>query len=222
MTLIQLVAVNVGQPAPLGDGLVSSIAKQTVAAGTWLDLSTVNIEGDMQADLRVHGGPEKAVYAYPTEHLPAWRHDLGQVLDDPAPFGENLSTAGATEADVMIGERWAWGHAVLEVCQPRWPCQNLIAHRGTTDAAQILVATGRCGWYLRVIQPGRVPVDGPIEVLSRPEGPSVLDCFLARTDLHDGDPDRANRVVGTLALSDEWRRHLEAGLRSFRRGSSDS
>lgn len=211
--MIELRAVNVGLPAPLAEGVTSAIAKHRVPAGSWLDLSSVNLDGDAQADLRVHGGPDKAVYAYPSEHLPGWRAELGQALDEAAPFGENLSTVGATEAGVLIGERWAWGHAVLEVCQPRWPCHKLIAYRGGTEAAERLVETGRCGWYLRVIHEGRVPVDGPIEVLERGHGPTVFDCLLARTDLHHDDPARAREVVEAPALAQQWRRALQVGLR---------
>ena len=220
MERIRLVAVNVGRPAPLGEKVTSAIRKRPAASGTWLRLSSVNLEGDAQADLRVHGGPDKAVYVHPSEHLPAWREDLGQALDEPAPFGENLSTAGATEAEVAIGERWGWGDAVLEVSQPRWPCHKLILHRGIAAAAELLVATGRSGWYLRVLQEGRVPVDGPIEVLDRPVGPTVLDTLRARTDLHDGHPGLADRVISTPALAAQWRSHLEAGLRSLRRSRS--
>jgi MOSC domain-containing protein YiiM len=168
----------------------------------------------------VHGGPDKAVYAYPSEHLPVWRHDLGQPLDEPAPFGENLSTEGATEGLVTIGERWAWGDAVLEVSQPRWPCHKLILYRGGNEAAELLVETGRCGWYLRVLQPGEVPVDGPIEVLDRPDGPTVLDCLLARTDLSEGDATRALEVVQVPNLADQWRKGLEAAVRARSRPRS--
>jgi len=214
---IRLRAVNVGLPAPLAERVTSGIRKRPLAPGTWLGLSSVNLEGDAQADLRVHGGRDKAVYAYPSEHLPAWREDLGQPLDEPAPFGENLSTEGVIEEGIVIGERWAWGSAVLEVSQPRWPCHKLILHRGTAKSAELLVETGRCGWYLRVLQTGQVPVDGPIEVLDRPDGPTVLDCMRARTDLHHGDPARAQRVVATPVLASQWRTHLEAGLRSLSR-----
>ena len=213
MDRIELVAVNVGRPAPISETVTSAIRKQRVPAGTSLTLSATNLAGDAQADLRVHGGPDKAVYAYPSEHLPWWRDELGQLLAEDAPFGENLSTAGATEAEVVVGERWAWGTAVLEVCQPRWPCHKLIAYRGGTEAAERLVETGRCGWYLRVIHEGRVPVDGPIEVLERGDGPTVFDCLLARTDLHHGDPTRARRVVEAPALAQQWRRALQVGLR---------
>ena len=220
MERIRLVAVNVGRPAPLGDGVTSAIDKRRVPAGTSLGLTSLNLDGDDQADRRVHGGPDKAVYAYPSEHLPAWRDELGQALDEAAPFGENLSTSGALEADVVVGERWGWGDALLEVSQPRWPCHKLIRYRGTEEAAQLLVETGRCGWYLRVLREGQVPVDGPLEVLDRPGGPSVLDCLRARTGLHDGDLALAEQVVGTPALAAQWRSHLEAGLRSHRRTRS--
>jgi len=214
---IRIMGVNVARPTQIAKGVRSAIRKQRVRSGTWLQLSDVNLEGDAQAERRVHGGPEKAVYAYPSEHLPVWRAELVQPLDEAAPFGENLSTAGATEADVVVGERWAWGDAVLEVCQPRWPCHKLIIHRGSPDVADRMADTGRSGWYLRVLEPGRVPVDGFIDVLDRPhDAPNILDCVLARTDLHNGDPTRARRVVDAPALSRQWRKHLQAGLRSHR------
>ena len=210
---IGIAAVNVGRPAPLAKGVRSAIGKHRVAAGTWLQLSAVNLEGDDQANRRVHGGPEKAVYAYPSEHLTTWRAELAQPVDDEAPFGENLSTVGVTEAEVVVGERWAWGEAVLQVCQPRWPCQKLILHRGSPDVAERMCDTGRSGWYLRVLQEGRVPVDGPVEVLERPDEPTILDCFLARSDLHHDDPARALRVIASPSLSPQWRSSLQAGLR---------
>jgi len=213
---IRIVGVNVGQPVPLAKGVRSAIAKQRLDPGSWVQLSDENLEGDAQADRRVHGGPDQAVYAYPSEHLGVWRSELGQPLDEAAPFGENLSTEGVTEADVVVGERWAWGDAVLEVCQPRWPCRKLILYRGSKEVADRLCDTGRSGWYLRVLEQGRVPVDGPIEVLERPDGPSVLDCFLARTDLHHGDPARARQVVEAPALAAQWRSRLLSGLRSAR------
>ncbi|HWI03453.1 MAG TPA: MOSC domain-containing protein, partial [Acidimicrobiales bacterium] len=124
-----------------GQPITSGIAKRPVTAEyLWLD--RLNLEGDAQADLEVHGGPDKAVYAYPSEHLPAWSAELEQELG-PAPFGENLSTAGATEDDVCIGDRWYWGDAVLEVCQPRYPCFKLSMHRGRGDIGRLLRQTGQ-------------------------------------------------------------------------------
>ena len=163
---LELVSVNVSKPKYLGEHrgrpVTSGIAKQRVTAEfLWLD--RLNLEGDGQADLEVHGGPDKAVYAYPTEHLQAWGEELGEELG-PGAFGENLSTAGGAEDDVCIGDRWYWGDAVLEVCQPRSPCFKLAMYRGRGDIGRRFRETGRTGWYLRVLQPGRVPVAGPISV----------------------------------------------------------
>jgi len=165
----------VGKPELLGlhrgQRITSGIAKRPVTAEfLWLD--RLNLEGDAQADLEVHGGPDKAVYAYPSEHLPAWSAELGQDLG-PAAFGENLSTAGGTEDDVCIGDRWHWGDAVLEVCQPRTPCFKLAMHRGRGDIGRLLRTSGRTGWYLRVLQLGRVPVAGPVTVEPHPVGATV-------------------------------------------------
>src|SRR3954453_10455597 len=116
--MIEIVAVNVGTPTVLsaaGDENVwSGIRKQAVAPTEALWLSTVNLAGDGQADLSVHGGVDKGVYADPPEHLDAWREELGEELG-PAPFGENIATLGVLERDVRIGDVWSWGAALLQV-----------------------------------------------------------------------------------------------------------
>jgi len=186
--VIELVSVNTGGPKYLGEHrgrpVRSGIAKLPVAVESlWLD--RLNLEGDAQADLRVHGGPDKAVYAYPSEHLPVWSAELGGELG-PAAFGENLTTAGATEDDVCIGDRWTWGQAVLEVCQPRTPCFKLAIHRARGDIGRRFKDSGRTGWYLRVLQPGRVPVAGPITVERHPMGATVTAVHEAAR--HGGAP----------------------------------
>ena len=173
--MIELVSVNVLMPEFLGlyrgQRITSGIAKRRATA-EHLMLDRLNLEGDAQADLEVHGGPDKAVYAYPSEHLPKWSAELGQELG-PASFGENLTTAGGPEDDVCIGDRWYWGDAVLEVCQPRSPCFKLTMHRGRGDIGRLLRKSNRTGWYLRVLEPGRVPVAGPIRVEPHPMGATV-------------------------------------------------
>jgi MOSC domain-containing protein YiiM len=192
-----------------GERITSGIAKRPVTA-EFLQLDRLNLEGDAQADLEVHGGPDKAVYAYPSEHLPAWAAELGEELG-PAPFGENLSTAGATEDDVCIGDRWFWGDAVLEVCQPRTPCFKLTMHRGRGDMIRLFRQSGRSGWYLRVIQPGRVPVAGPIRVEPHPVGATVaLVHEAARPGAAPLEVIQALLSVDELAL--EWKLALAARL----------
>ncbi len=171
-----------------------------------LRLDLLNLEGDGQADLESHGGVEKAVYAYPWEHIATWSEELGQELG-PAAFGENLTTAGWVESDVCIGDLWGWGDAVLEVCQPRWPCYKLGMVRGTQKLLARFRASGRTGWYLRVLEPGDVPVAGPILVAERhPAGISVLDVHEAR--LHGTSPERFEEMIDLEPLAEEWRQDL--------------
>lgn len=204
--------VNVSGPRPLGppgSEVVSSIAKERVDAER-LTLTELNLDGDDQSDRTVHGGLDKAVYAYPSEHLPAWAADLDQP-DLPssatAPFGENVSTAGATEGDVFIGDVWRWGTATLQVVQPRWPCQKLTLHRGTAAVGGLMRSTGRTGWYLRVLEPGSVEVAGPITVVERhPAGLSVRTASDAMLDraLADRPTTEALAALDGV-LADEWR-----------------
>lgn len=218
--LIRLVGVNVGRPAPIGEiegeTVVSGIAKRPVDPATTptLHLGRLNLEGDGQADLDAHGGPDKAVYAYPSEHYAAWEDELGEAPLPPAAFGENLATAGVTEADVRIGDRWAWGDAVLEVAQPRWPCFKLTLHRGRGDINARLRRSGRTGWYLRVIRPGTVPVAGPIEVIERdPGGFTVLDAHEAASPGRDTEEERILDLIVHERLAESWKHHLMDRLR---------
>jgi MOSC domain-containing protein YiiM len=192
-----------------GHAITSGIAKRPVTAEyLWLD--SLNLEGDAQADLEVHGGPDKAVYAYPSEHLPAWAAELGQELG-PAPFGENLSTAGGTEDDVCIGDRWYWGDAVLEVCQPRSPCFKLTMHRGRGDIGRLLRKSNRTGWYLRVLQEGRVPVAGPIRVEPHPMGATV-SVMNEATKPGEAPVDVIQALLAVEPLAMEWKLFLASRL----------
>lgn len=211
MTVVRLVSVNVGIPAVIGTRqgrpVHSGIVKTPVTGVETLKLSEINLEGDRQADLSVHGGAEKAVYAYASEHLPAWRAELGRPDIAPAFFGENLSTEGVVESDVAVGDIWAWGEALLQVAQPRWPCFKLTMRSGVPDMAARFRGSGRTGWYLRVLRGGEVPVAGPITVTERhPAGVTILDAHHAA--LPRATPDLVERVLAVAVLSPEWRRHL--------------
>jgi MOSC domain-containing protein YiiM len=213
---IEVVAVNVGTPTLLAQRadapVYSAIAKQPVPSGTALWLSTGNLAGDAQADLSVHGGPDKAVYAYPTESLASWSAELDETLQ-PGAFGENLSTRGATEHDVCIGDVWQWNNAVLQVTQPRWPCFKLALYRKRADVQQRMRASGRTGWYLRVLVPGEVVVGGPIEVSARDRAQiTVFDAHAAMLDRNVTDRRRLEALVQHNALAAEWREPLERRL----------
>jgi MOSC domain-containing protein YiiM len=208
---VRLVSVNVGQPRIIGatrwgKPIQSGIVKQPVTASSII-LDTLNLDGDRQADLTVHGGRDKAVYAYSVEHLPLWNDELGTDFG-PGTFGENLSTMGWLEDEVCIGDVWAWGEARLQVCQPRSPCYKLATITGRPDLLKRMVRTGRTGWYLRVLQPAIVPVAGPIQVIERdPAGISVLQAHRASLP---GALDRAEveAVARVEALAADWRHWL--------------
>jgi MOSC domain-containing protein YiiM len=209
---IELATVNVGTPSLLAtvrdEHVWSGIRKQPVDPGSVLWLSSVNLAGDGQADLSVHGGVDKAVYAYPSEHLPAWSDELEGDLG-PAPFGENLSTVGMLEDDVRIGDVWSWGSAWLLVCQPRWPCFKLALHRRRADIQARMRATGRTGWYLRVLVVGEVPAAGPVVVVAPDDaGVTVRDAHLAMADTHLESRTRVEAVAAHPALAAEWRTPL--------------
>ena len=216
--------VSVAGPRPLGParfGIMSSIAKEPVSVHR-LRLSELNLEGDDQSDRTVHGGIDKAVYAYPSEHLAVWAADLEQpdLPNSPtAPFGENISTLGATEDDTCIGDVWQWGTALLQVAQPRWPCQKLTVHRRSADVGGLMRATGRTGWYLRVLRPGAVDVAGPITIVERhPAKLSVRaanDAMLDRSLRDRATTEALTKLDGVLA--DEWRLPLLERLRDTAR-----
>jgi MOSC domain-containing protein YiiM len=224
VTELRLVAVNVGTPTLLGEingeTVYSGIRKHPVPPDKRLWLSWLDLAGDGQADLDVHGGSDKAVYAYPSEHLATWADELGQTLGD-APFGENLSTLGALERDVGIGDLWRWGAAVLQVTQPRWPCFKLDLFQGREDIGARLRTSGRTGWYLRVLEPGEVPVGGPIEVVQRDSaGISVHDAHLAMLERRT-PPERLREVAEHPALAEQWQTPLRRRLEYLAARSSN-
>jgi MOSC domain-containing protein YiiM len=212
---VRLLSVNVALPALLayvrGKPVQSAIGKRPIFAET-LTLTTLNLAGDRQADLRVHGGVDKAVYAYPSEHLPRWNEELG--VDPPfgaGTFGENLTLSGILEDEVRIGDRWEWGETLLEVAQPRYPCFKLAKTTSRPDLPKRLVASGRCGWYFRVLRPGVVPVAGPLRVVARhPAGVSVAEAF--RAILPEAPRELMERVVAVEPLAESWKRPIREGL----------
>lgn len=171
MRLARLEAVLVGSPAPLGAGgsdrPLSAIGKHPIERA-WAGRN--GFVGDVQADSRVHGGPEKALHHYPREHFAAWRAEIGprDVLDHAGAFGENLSTTGLGEADVCIGDRVRCGGALLELAQARQPCWKLGLRFDCPDMAERVQASGRTGWYWRVLEEGWIAPGDAFDLLERP------------------------------------------------------
>jgi MOSC domain-containing protein YiiM len=166
----RIVSVNVGKPRQLatrrGRPMMSAIGKSPVEGPVRVE--GVNLAGDDQADRRVHGGPDKAVYAYAREDSDWWAEQLGREVVDGM-FGENLTTVGVDVSGARVGERWRIGSVELEVCQPRLPCSKLGVHFGDLTMVKRFALASRPGAYLRIVSEGELEVGDELTVLSRPE-----------------------------------------------------
>ena len=131
-------------------------------------LRSTNLEGDRQADPRVHGGPEMAVLCYSADHYPRWREELGIAEIGPGGFAENFTISGQDELTVCIGDVYAVGAAVVQVSQPRGPCYKISYRWKRPDLLGRCEKNGRHGWYLRVLREGSVEAGQPIHLLERP------------------------------------------------------
>lgn len=173
-----------------------------------------NLEGDAQADLRVHGGEHKAVYAYPLEHYAHWERELGRSGLAPGAFGENLTTSDLLETEVCIGDVLRAGTAVLQVTQPRTPCAKLAHKFARPQFIKEFLLSGRSGFYLRVVEEGELGAGDTVEFVRRdPNGVSVR-ALLGLTDLHETNPDLAARAMKVDALPTNWREDIIALLQS--------
>jgi len=162
-------SVNVGVPVQIGvrrgRPVRSAIAKAPVAGP--VTAGPTGLDGDGQADLRVHGGPDKAVYAYAAEDVAWWAQELDREDLGPGALGENLTTAGIDLAAARLGDRWSVGGTLLEVCQPRIPCFKLGLRFGDPGMVRRFAHARRPGAYLRVLEPGAVRAGDRIELVAR-------------------------------------------------------
>lgn len=183
--MARLLSVNVGRPQPVGvrrgRPVKSAIGKAPVAGR--VRVAGVNVEGDDQADRRVHGGPDKAIYAYAAEDIAWWERELGRELG-PGAFGENLTVEGVDVSGAVIGERWRLGTVELEVCQPRFPCFKLGLRLGDPRMLKRFTAAERPGAYLRIVSAGEIGAGDAIEVSQVPDH-GVTIAFVARAVMLD-------------------------------------
>jgi MOSC domain-containing protein YiiM len=212
-----ILSVNVGLPRAIGtsrgETVMSGIAKEPVA-GEEVVVRETNIDGDGQAALSVHGGLDKVIYAYPSDHWAWWEATHGFSCR-PATFGENITLQGAGESDVAIGDRFRWGDVLVEISQPRAPCFKFAMHTGRENAPLQMTTSARCGWYLRVLQVGPAPTkDAKLERVFASDGPSVRDAFIAA--MHRSPRDLCLRVHDAPALADAWRRTVARKLGQIR------
>ena len=178
---MHVVSVNTGRPARLeGNGRVhrSAIVKRPVAGP--VAVHTLGLEGDAQADRRIHGGPEQALYAYAEEDLAWWSGELGRELE-PGTFGENLTLSGVDVTNARPGERWAIGSALLEVTTPRLPCVKLATRMQDPHFVRRFADAGRPGAYLRVVREGSLEAGDAVVLDGAGDGPTVGETARALT-----------------------------------------
>jgi MOSC domain-containing protein YiiM len=182
---MRLVSVNVGRPREIqvpGEVVLTSIFKNPVPGP--VRVTRLNLDGDEQSDLSVHGGVNKAVYAYPSEHYAFWRRELPDAELPWGAFGENLTTEGPLESTTHIGDRFRIGTAELVVTQPRMPCFKLALKFGREDMITRFLKSGLSGFYLSVAEEGEVAAGNPIVVLSRADAPSIAEVLRNRRTEH--------------------------------------
>jgi MOSC domain-containing protein YiiM len=186
-----------------GEPVSTGIFKEPVEGR--VTLHALNLDGDRQADLTVHGGPAKAVYAYPSEHYPFWRGELPGVELPWGMFGENFTTEGLLETAVNVGDRFRVGTAELQVTQPRMPCYKLGVKFGRADMLKRFLASGRTGFYFAVLREGEVGAGDDVELIARdPRGVTVAD--VVRLYVRDRDDvETMRRAVAVEALPQGWR-----------------
>lgn len=186
----------------------SAIAKIQVDGE--LRLSEPGLEGDQQAEKKIHGGPDRALCHYPREHYAWWAREFpGQAeLFVPPAFGENLSTEGLTEETVFIGDIFRWGEALIQVTQPRSPCHKLNFHFGISDMASLMQDSGKTGWLCSVIAPGNVSTDAPLELVSRVSEVSVQEAIAIAWHM-PFDDEQYHRLLSAAGLSKSWTRTMQ-------------
>jgi MOSC domain-containing protein YiiM len=205
----KIISLNVGRPRLAvykGQTINTGIFKQPVEGP--VRLCTLNLEGDRQADLSVHGGPYKAVYAYPAEHYPFWRGELPGIDLPWGVFGENFTTEGLVENDLHIGDRLKIADAIVVVRQTRTPCYKLAAKFQRDDMIERFLVSGRSGVYFSVEREGTVQAGDLLELVSKaPDALTVAEMNqLVATDRYD----RAllEKAIATPALPEDWREHF--------------
>jgi MOSC domain-containing protein YiiM len=209
-------AIFIGSPQPLrNDGTLSSIgARRRVEKP--IRLGFLGFEGDQVGDPLVHGGPDKAVHFYPSEHYAAWQAHFAMKGLDPHPlldaaggFGENISAPGLTEPKVYIGDRFRLGDAIVEVAQGRQPCWKIDQHFGMQGVTAALIFTGRCGLYFRVIKEGMVrPGDQLLQIEQASHGWTIARTFrllIGGGHKEDSAQPALHELAEMSVLAESWR-----------------
>ena len=210
---MRVLSVNAGLPREVtwrGKPVTTGIYKEAVDGR--VPVRRLNLDGDRQADLRVHGGPDKAVYAYPSEFYELWSRERPELELGPGTFGENLTTEGLVDTELSVGDRFRVGTAELVVTQPRLPCFKLGIRMGRDAFVTEFLERGLLGFYLAVAREGDIAAGDPIvEVARDPRGFRVTE--VARLFARDRDDVEGLRRAAALdVLPESWRDHFARRL----------
>ena len=210
---MHLLSINTSLPQDIswqGKTVRTSIFKQPVAGP--VAVLAEHLAGDGQADLRVHGGPDKAVYAYPQEHWAYWRQFLAEDQLVPGAFGENLTTAGLLETNVRVGDCFQLGTAVLQAVQPRRPCFKLGIRLARPGIVREFELARRSGIHFRVRQPGIIQAGGALTLVQRSAYPATIQDMVDCLAPGPHDIEKVRALLATPYLSASWRERLTALL----------
>lgn len=210
---MKLVSVNLGLPRQVtwqGKDVMTGIFKDAVAGP--VRLRTLNLDGDKQADLSVHGGPSKAVYAYPSEHYEFWRHELPEMNLPFGMFGENFTTEGMFENSINIGDRFRIGNAEVMVTEPRMPCYKLGIKFGRADIIKRFLASRRTGFYFAVLKEGDVEAGDEIGLLGRDRNDVTVADITRLYAFEKDDLKTLRRALETRALPQSWRDYFKSRI----------
>ena len=212
---MKVLSVSVGVPQIVqtpDEGFVTTAIFKKPVEGR-VTVNQLNLEGDRQADLRVHGGPSKSVYVYPGEHYEKWRAELPDHEFEPAQFGENLTTEGLLETEVFVGDRLRISTAEFGVTQPRMPCSKLGVRFGRKDILRKFLQSRRSGFYLTVLKLGELEAGNEIEFISRDENKVTIHDIvrLYVEDKHDNETMR--RALNVELLPEGWKSTFRERLR---------
>lgn len=207
---MKIISLNVSLPRLVeynGEPVATGIFKEPVTGPSML--RTLNLDGDRQADLSVHGGVHKAVYAYPSEHYEFWRKELPEMNLPYGMFGENFTVTELFEDKVNIGDRFRIGEAELIVTQPRLPCYKLGIKFGRSDIIKRFLHSRRTGFYFAVAKEGPVEAGNEIELLSRdPNNITIADIVRVYAFEKD-DVETMRRAMKVKALPESWREYFQ-------------
>ncbi len=210
---MKILSVNVGLPREVtwqGKVVTTGIFKEPVK--TPVTVRTLNLDGDQQADLTVHGGVDKAVYAYPSEHYGYWRAELRGVDLPWGMFGENFTTEGLLEENVYIGDRFRIGETELMVTEPRMPCYKLGIKFGRADIIKRFLASRRTGFYFAVAREGRVSAGDAIELIGREQKEISVADITRIYAFEKDDLTGLRRVVRVESLPENWKGYFQHQL----------